>query len=206
MPYAPEVKRQQENYARSTNELVKEYGGTFFERLIGQGVLTKEEVARMDAEMESEAVDEVKKCEAHPENAEALIVSRQTLDRIRNSNLIATAFDVHAPAGMPPYTLPDTSAEYGHILQGTLNGQHMEMQYERNRKDGTLKLWSDSFIGDHDMTISEAEKIDTEYFPIAHARYLKIQEIVRQNEQRKVPTVSHAEEISEEAQQMKEAA
>lgn len=168
-PFGAEIKASQKEYDKSTKELVKQYGGSFFHRLLGAGLITKEEIVKMDADMENEALDKVK---ANPDDATA----KEYLNKLQNSNLIMDTFLNETGS------LFDTPRKYSDIrtkLEGSINGKNTFILKSEITKD------NESYSGhvdDNKLNQEEAKSIFENYFPIAKERTLKIQEIVKEND------------------------
>ncbi len=168
-PFPAEIQASQKEYNKNIDSLVKEYGGSFFRRLLGAGLITKEEIVKMDAEIENETID---RSNASP-NDENI---KEYLNKLRNSNVILNSY-VNEPNSILNY--PKPYSEIRDRIDGTVDGKEIlviksEITKGDARYFGTLD--------NTELKSEEAKKLFDDYYDIAKDRTGKIKQIVKEND------------------------
>ncbi len=178
------------DYEKRASNLAKSYS-TFIENLIGKGILDKEDIIRIDAELENE----------QKENSEfSKKITDQDLVLVKKEKDMGShsvGVDEH---GIKEESIPPLVTE---VLKGKINGQDVEIIH-KTQDDYIIKHGHghintmEGWLNGKKLSEEEASKIYSEYYDLANARMTKIQRLVnKRREEKKVEDWRKKEEQEE---------
>ena len=129
----------------------------------GENLITKEDIMRMDAELQSKAIDEVKK---------GVKGAEEKLEKMKNSNL--WRYDIRSGDYVNPDAFDiDNNYENGIKLIGTINGQKVYIYASKvfgRKNENTPEYQYFGELNEKEILPEDAEKIFNMYNDIASER------------------------------------
>lgn len=182
-------------YEYSANKLAKKYN-SYFENFFNTGLISKEDIIRVDAQMESEQMDKIaaekKRLEqSSSQDRTELEKMEKRLERLSKSDLIQIMSQDTKDMGGDELTRITKTTNY-ETLKGKINGQ--EFFYEKQQlapgksvfgKDIDTTPTITAYLNDRELPASEAEKIYTDYSDIAKERTERIEKMVKEKKEQK---------------------
>ncbi len=174
-------------YDQRIGKMVKSYN-SFFENLFRTGLVTKEDIMRVDAEMENEQENKVRvekeRLTRNQFSDDSLLVKmEERLLRMKGSDLIETETideDLEGTGEHDVYTV----LHFKKVLQGNINGQEVFFEtINEGKRILDEETWegarAKNFLNGKQLDDQEAKRIYDSYSDIAKERTQKIEEMVQ---------------------------
>ena len=165
-----------ETYEKNVSKLPRKFN-SLFESVLGKGI-KKEDIIRLDAEMENELIDRVEELKKK-NDTEGLSKAKEELDKFRNSNLI---IDVKVKMG----GLGGMGYSVTRKIEGTIKGEEAsikELQFNSGEVTKSRFEYKGTVNG---KEVNEPENMYKEYSPIAIKRTERIESFLKDIRNKKV--------------------
>lgn len=208
--FGPESDKSIKEYEKNASKIASKYN-SFFENLLKTGLISKEDVIRVDAEIENKLRDKVKKYELENEsgiNTTNDFENSSRKDKIKQMSDSDLIFDRKTKKVISSY---DSDNPHVDTLKGKIKGQDVLIKKHWRGDPHSVMNYSkyEGLLNNKDLPQEEGKKLFEKYIRLQEERVKEIEDLLKyriasiEGEKEKKKKESEFENIKEELEKLK---